>query len=195
MELDLKKTTVGRGIVVWRKVLELIGGGLTLDSTGFKDGVILPSGSLLNVNENTRKAVPIKTAVASQNAGASGIYVEKGHFFVQGDYITVANKNKQISSITAKTNFDIFSVGTGFSGTGAATVPTGAVIMQAATAGAGTGEPMVAPNSILRHDVVIENNNSVVAVRRGTAYKRRIQAHNDALLATLPATIQLSDSF
>lgn len=190
MSLNLKKTVMAGGTVVWKKILEVFDGGFTLETDGFVDGTVLPEGSLLKINEATRKATPVKTGVTGKTGTAKNLYVVQGHHFQVGDYIVADGATAvAIKSISPTGELDHIVTATGIGATA-----TGAIVLNSATGGTGVAFK-TAPNAISLFDTKIEAGASVAAVRRGTAYSRRIQAHTAGLVSTIPATIQLSDSF
>lgn len=189
MSLNLKKTVMAAGTVVWKKILEVFDGGFTLETDGFVDGAVLPEGSLLKINEATRKATPVKTAVTGKTGTAKNLYVVQGHHFQVGDYVITGATGAVIKSISPTGELDHIVTATGIGATA-----TGAIVLNSATGGTGVAFK-TAPNAISLFDTKIEAGASVAAVRRGTAYSRRIQAHTAGLVSTIPATIQLSDSF
>jgi hypothetical protein len=193
MSLNLVKETVSAGIPVFKKVFELFDGGFSLTTTGFNSGVELPAGSLLQVDEEARTAVPVKTALCGATGTATTVYVASGHHFQVGDYLAYGATGAVIESITASATLglDVIDVGTAEGNLSISSA--GDVFWNSATAGA-TGIN-VAPNALSRYAVTIESGATVTAVRRGTAFKKRIQGHTTALVATLPETIQLSDSY
>jgi len=68
MALKPKSETVGAVYDVFVKVFELLTGGFSISPDGFNKDVKLPKGSLLKVDEDTRTATPIKTAVLTATA-------------------------------------------------------------------------------------------------------------------------------
>ena len=195
MSLNPVKSTVDAGIAVFYKVMELFTGGFSLTITGFTSGVELPAGSFLKVDEAARTAVPVKTAVAGATGTANTLYLEKGHHFEVGDYIAYGATGANITAITAGTGdydgMDVVAVGTAQGNLSVSSA--GDVFWNSATGGA--AEVETAPNTLSRYAVTIEPGAVVTAVRRGTAYKNRIQKHVSKLTDTLPETIQLSESF
>jgi hypothetical protein len=194
MALQPVKTTGRTGVPVFAKILEFFTGGFSLTVTGFNSDVNLPSGSLLKVDEEARTALPIKTAVAG-TAGASGVaYVNTGHHFQVGDVIGV-NVGGTAAIITAVA--DGTSTFVGWSKISASGIPAAASgdILFEATGASGTAAIKTIANSLLIYDTLIETGATVTALRRGTAYKKRLQSHQTGHLADLPATIQLSTSY
>lgn len=195
MSLSPVKTTVSAGIPVFSNVQEVFAGGFSLVTTGFASDVELPAGSLLKVDEAARTATPVKTAVCGATGTATTVYALDGHHFAVGDYIGYGATAANITAITDGTGdydgMDIIDVGT--AGGNLSVSSAGDVFWDAATAGA-TGVK-TAPNTLSQFAVTIEDGATVSAVRRGTAYKNRIQDHVTALTATLPATIQLSETY
>ena len=193
MSLNLTKESTGDGIPVFQKFFELFTGGFSLTITGFNTGEILPKGSLLKVDEAARTAVPIKTAkVVAGGGGTDDIIVESGHHFQVGDVIalTVGAKAYTIDGITATADGDIISVATAID-----TATAGDVLFESSANGATHAAYETVANTLSFHDVMIESGATVTAIRRGTAFKNRIQAHTAGLIADIPATVQLSQSY
>jgi hypothetical protein len=194
MSLQPVKTSGDTGVPVFAKILEFFTGGFSLTVTGFTSGVVLPKGSLLKVDEEARTALPIKTAVAG-TAGTTGVaYVNPGHHFAVTDVIavTVGRPAVAITAVAAGTgSFE------GWDKISASGIPSAAVdgVLFEATAASGTATIKTLPNTLLAYDTLIETGATVTALRRGTAYKKRLQAHQSGHLAELPATIQLSTSY
>jgi hypothetical protein len=194
MSLNLTRETVDAGIPVFSKIIELFTGGFSLTVTGFNTGVKLPKGSLLVVNEAARTAVPVKTAVSAGTgvlSSATAHLVEGGHHFQVGDIIghVVGGGAYPISQIIASGSNDILVVGTSI-----AIAPEGRVFFQSSALGTDQAAISASPNALSFFDVLIESGASVAALRRGTAYKNRIQAHQAGHLTSLPSTIQISES-
>ena len=190
MALGPSKQTIGDSIPKLYKWFELYAGGFSIVSTNLQDGVTLPAGSLFKVDESTRQATPIKTAKMATNATATQLTftVDDASYFKAGDLITtVGGSAAHIQSIAANVISVATSVGTA--------IATGVVLYKAAAAGgavlAGTA------NTLSAYDVKVNGNlqSFVTVLRRGTAYKRRIQPHLAGNLTNIPATIQLSESF
>jgi hypothetical protein len=209
MSLTPVQDSVSAAAAVFSKILEVLSGGFSLVSTGFTDGATLPKGSLLKVDEAARTATPIKTAITVADSVSSQVhFVAAGHHFAVGDVIgvTVGGKARKITAIKAKTGttatggagdrITVATSDTAGAGSGIATSATGVVFYHAATTTA-TGTLKVTPNTLLRDDALIGTTlvEAVTAVRRATAYKNRIQAHNSTHLAGLYSTIQISESY
>ena len=192
MGLSPVKATVATGIPKFATILEVLTGGFTIQTTGFTTGVTLPAGSLLNVDESARTATLVKTAKLSKAYGgsATGLYLEKGHHFIAGEYIgvTVGAKAYVISTITAGTTEDYLVIATAIDA-GA----TGAVVLDSSATGSSAAAIKTAPNALSQFDVDIASGESVSAVIRGTAYKNRVQSHVAGHLTTINH-IHFSDS-
>ncbi len=186
MGLTPVRETVAAVRDVFLKVFELFTGGFSIAPDGFNKGVVLPKGSLVKVDESTRLAVPIKTAVltATANAGASGIAVESGHHFKVGDHVGLDNGGSAHKILAVTDTYITIANTTGDNlGTGVA----GDVLYHAAaTADAGAAVAFkVKPNGILRYDTTIATGEFATVAVRASVYKRRMQAHIDGHLADL----------
>ena len=193
MALKPKSETVGAVYDVFVKVFELLTGGFSISPDGFNKDVKLPKGSLLKVDEDTRTATPIKTAVltATADTTGSGFSVQAGHHFQVGDHIALDNGGSahQITvsedEYIAIENADGDNLGTG---------GIGDVLFHAAgTADAGSAAINEKANGILRYDTTIATGEFATVAIRGTVYKNRIQAHVDGLLDDL-SHIHFSES-
>lgn len=197
MSLKPVKQTLSGGIPIFAKVLEVFTGGFSLVTSGFNVGsdVTLPAGSLLIVNEATRTATPLKTGViATSSAEGTAHRILKGtHHFAVGDKVAriVGRGAHGIKSISATGPiYDRIVLATSI-GNGIATGP----VLWVSSAQGTDKAAVQTPNALSMYDVVMESGGGVAALRRGTAYKNRIQAHVAGHLTTLPATIQISQSY
>jgi len=198
MSLSPIRSTVNAGIAVFKKILEVFDGGFSLTITGFNTSsdwaseITLDEGSLLLIDEEARTATPVKTALCGATGTATTVYVASGHHFQVGNYLGYGGTGARISTITASATLGLDVIVTS---TGAFSISSaGDVFWNAAAIGA-TGTALITPNALSLYPVKIETGATVAAVRRGTAYKKRIQNHTTALVADLPATIQLSNSY
>jgi hypothetical protein len=200
MSLTLNRETLAGLRPLFAKVLETFTGGFAWTAgtlTRHTDGVTLPAGTLLVVNEATRQARPVKRArlLATQATAVATATVEKGHMFEVDDIIiaAAANAGTRILNIVVGAASDQIVVGTAVAtcvvgATGAALYEIGTTTATGAfTALIGTA------NSIALYPSTIEAGASVTALRRGTVYANRIQPVN-AVQDNLPAVIQLSTS-
>ena len=196
MSLSPIKTTVGGTAPVFAKVFELFTGGFSITTTGFNTGVTLPAGSLLKVSESARTATLVKTAKLTTNTEAANdvaktFYVSEGHHFAVGDHIGWDGQpHQEITAIESN------STGIKVTATGAtaAAVATGVVIFESGT-GVGTATVKTVANALSAYDTTIESGGFVAALRRGTAYKNRVQPHVAGHLADINASIQFSESY
>lgn len=194
MSLKFVKETLSGVAPVFQKVFELFTGGFSFTET--HAGNTLPAGSLVKVDEAARTARVIKSArLADTHTSNEGTAeVEKGHFFAVGDYLGYNGATSQkITAIAEGTDTDTLTLATGVTGDGFATLPTGTVFYEAATFSDSTGAVSLA-NAITAYDTTTDAKDSVTVLRRGTAYKDRIQAHTETYHLNLPETIQLSTS-
>ena len=186
MSLQPVKEAVADRLAVFAKVLELFTGGFSV-TAGDLSGVTLPEGSLIKVNESTRAATVVKAAKsAADSASVTQHLVEDPGLLRVGDRVTFGHTatSAAIASIAASGDNYLITVNTGFR-VGA----TGDILYESGA----TAQPAVVANSIARY--AAKFGGEVTALRRGTAYKNRLQPHAAGNLADLPATIQLSDSY
>lgn len=201
MSLTVVRETLASVNTYFAKVLEAFTGGFGWTAaalTRHTDGVTLPAGTLLVVNEVTRQAKPVKRArlAATLALGDATATVEKGHLFEVGDHIIGLSGGTGAGTITSITEGDTTDVivvsGVGATGMGAAA--TGGALVEVATSAA-TGAITTfvgTANAIALYPSTITAGASVAALRRGTAYANRIQPV--VALDDLPETIQLSTS-
>lgn len=190
MSLNINRETVPGVRPLFIKVLELFTGGFgwaARATTRHTDGVTLPAGTLLRVDEAARTAYPIKRGRLAESAGtaATAFMVEPGHLFEIGESIHIAGTGSSILEIRAGDTSDYIRVGGGIASTG----PNGpGTVVFAGTAGALSGTA----NAVAAYPSTIRAGASVSVLRRGTVYGNRVPpvAANDAI----PATIQFSDS-
>ncbi len=193
MGLTPVRETVAEVRDVFLKVFELFTGGFSIAPDGFNKGVVLPRGSLVKVDESTRLAVPIKTAISGADSGsATKHYLLDGHHFKAGDHLGYGGTAMTIASITAGTGaFDGMDV---VLTTGSLeTAATGDVFYQSSATGDGAGAIKDLPNGILRYDTTIATGEFATVAVRGSVYKNRIQAHLAGHLANL-SHIHFSES-
>ena len=175
MGLTPIRTTIAGAIPVFQKVIELFKGGFHLNRpVGFVDGIDLPAGTLLKVDESTRVAIPIKVAVTTQTAASdTAIYVETGHPFVASDIIAVnghSTAGKIISVKTTTASGDKIAVNTVFTTTSSCTGER--TVYHTATAGT-TLTLHTIPNGILAYDSTLSTGEEASVLLRGTVYKNR----------------------
>ena len=193
MALTPVRETVGAVRDVFIKVFELFTGGFSISPDGFNKGVVLPQGSLLKVDEATRLAVPIKTAVSgADSASATAHYLVDGHHFQSGDKLGYGGTAHTITSITAGTGaFEGMDVV--LTGGDLEEAATGDIFYESSATGDGDGAIKDVPNGILRYDTTIATGEFATVAIRGTVYKNRIQAHIAGHLANL-SHIHFSES-
>lgn len=184
MSLSPVKTTSDTGIPVFANVIETLTGGFSVYTTGFTADAELPAGSMLYVNEATRVATPIKTAVvASTYAGSgTGIVVEQGHHFAAGNFIakTVGAKAYEITAIVAGASSDTIQIKTAID-----SAATGAVLFQSSATGSTSAAISTYPNALSHFSTTIASGEFVSAVVRGTVYANRMQPYVSGHLTNL----------
>ena len=198
MSLSPSKSTVSAVAPVFAKVFEMFTGGFSLTTTGFNTGVKLPAGALLRVSESARTATPIKTTrLTAVTTGATAIektyYFAADHHFQVGDYFGHSEgTGARGQTITA---IESASTGSKVTATGptAARAAVNAVIYETATGATSTIKTVA--NTVSAYEVEIESGAFVTALRRGTAYKNRVQPHVAGHLADINASIQFSESY
>lgn len=198
--------TVADAVPMFAKVLEIFTGGFSLVSSTLRDGVTLPAGSLFRVDEATRQATPVKTAVMYGSAapGQTALRVVSADWFKVGDRI--GNSGGTASAITSIEatggSYDVINIGTAFVSIVTASkktvsLATGDVLIHTLVTGS-AGTIATTANTISVTDVEVGDTNlseGLAMLRRGTAYKNRLQGHLAGHLADIPATIQISNSY
>lgn len=193
MALTPVRETIGAVRDVFLKVFELYTGGFSINTAGFNKGVKLSKGSLLKVDESTRLAAPIKTAVSgADSASATAHYLVDGHHFQSGDKLGYGGTAHAITSITAGTGaFEGMDVV--LTEDELEEAATGDIFYESSATGDGDGAIKDVPNGILRYDTTIATGEFATVALRGSVYKERIQAHVEGHLANL-SHIHFSES-
>jgi len=207
MGLQPIKDTIANAIPVFAKIFELFTGGFSLVTTDLRSDVILPAGSLFRVNEVTRQAIPVKTAkmYGSAAPGQTVLRVESANWFVVGNRIVnpTSGTGSFITAIEATGgDYDTITIGTAFVSTVSpgkklVSLATGDVLVHSLIAGS-AGTIATAANSISVKGLKAGSTSlseGLTMLRRGTAYKNRLQPHLAGHIAKLPATIQISQSY
>lgn len=185
--LKISRETGSNGIPVWQgigKDIQLAQGGFHLAATGLPAGTVIPAGTPVAFNEDTRQASIVGTAVAQANAGgtATDYPVLKGHTLKVGDNFAsgaAGGKAYPITAInTSNADYDVITVGTTI---GAATAGD---LFFASTATGATASAYAAVNGLLYADTVADTGESISVVIKGTPYARRVPY--SAALAALP---------
>jgi hypothetical protein len=179
-------------IEVFAKVTELYKGGFRLVVGNYNTGVILPEGSLLKVDEAARTATMLKSAVLMATGGGTQQVVKSGHHFKVGEFITLAGAGTaySIKRVEPTGSNSLIAIGTAIPNGG-----TGAVLVEATGSGTGASAAVkTVANSLSRYPVEIGTTEGVAAVRKGTAYKRRVQAHGADQIAGI-TFIEWSNSY
>ena len=175
MGLKLVKTETSGRIPVIIKGLEVATGGFKLVTTGLPANQLVPVGTPISCNEETREAVVLKSAVLASNVTLSDVEypVKKGHFLVVGEHIGAVEGGAAytITDIdTSNAGYDVVTIGT----TLGVALSTGDVLFKSSAAGATAAELHVVPNGLLWEVVKIEDNVSLSSLIRGTVYAKRI---------------------
>lgn len=173
--MNLKKENELQSVPVFVEIGYDYPGGGTLDKTGFTDGEILKAGSLVKFDESTRLVTILKTAKIVENAagGATSYKISKGSKLVVTDAVAavVGGLSYAITAInTSNADYDTITVGTSLGALNA-----GDVIFNSATTGPTAGALKVKVNGILRNDVEVKSNVTLMpVVQTGKVYNRRL---------------------
>jgi len=180
MPIGITRSLGASGIPVWQgtsKDIQLAQGGFKLTATGYPDDTVIPAGTPLVINESTRVATFLDTAIAQQNESGAAVtyHVLKGSTIKIGDYLSKGAIGGPAYAVTAidtttSTLWDLLTVGTTI---GAVTAGD---TLWASTATGATAGALPADNALLYCDVVIKTGFvlSVSAVIKGTVYARRV---------------------
>jgi hypothetical protein len=180
MSLKLTRTVGSGSIPVWQglgKDIQLLQGGVLLDTTTLPKDTVIPAGTPLIVNESARTATILPSGVLYANAGGTDTtyQVKKGHTLKVGDYFATGAAGGKAYAITAidtsNADYDVITVGTTI---GAATAGD---LMYGSTATGATASAYPAANALLYADTVVGEqgvDEEVSAVIRGTVYARRV---------------------
>ncbi len=206
MGLQPIKDTIADAIPVFVKNLELFAGGFSLVSTTLREDVVLPKGSLYRVDEATRQATPVKTAqmYGSAAPGQTALRVVTADWFSVGDRIGKENGTASaISAIEATGgDYDVITIATAFvsivtPSKKLLSLATGDVLLHTVLTGS-AGTIVTTANTISAVGVKAGKTSlseGLTMLRRGTAFKNRLQPHLAGHISNLPATIQLSESY
>jgi hypothetical protein len=192
--LQPESTSAAGYAPVFQNVSKVDQGGSALVSTGLSG--TLEAGTPVGVNEATRKATVIKTAVLYADATntATDYQVKKGHQFVVGNYFaaTVGSKAYAITAIdTSNDDYDVITVGT----TLGAALTAGQVFFQSSATGASAAALFVTPTGLIRFPVDVATDAPVVSVLDGVVYARRFaNGYPDAVKSAL-SNIIFSQSY
>lgn len=170
----MKTDSASSGKVVFQKILETVRGGFTLDNTtGFSEGAIIPAGSAVEFNEETRRAKVLKTARVYETAAGSPYKVNKDHNLFVGQFLgkTVGSAAYAITAIdTSNAEYDLVTTGTTLGA-----VTEGDALFQSSAAGASAAALNVTgAKGLLYDDVVVSKDVTLSVVVRGTVYARRV---------------------
>ncbi len=170
------------------KDIQLDQGGFGLDITDLVVGSILPKGTPMIVNEQTRLAKPLLLAALYENAASNAVNykVKKGHTLIVGKNFAAAPGGAAyaITAIdTTNAAFDTITVGTTL---GVALSANDFVFGSSATGASAASFGGV--NRLLYDDVKVESGKTVSTVIRATVYARRVP-FSAGLEAALPRII------
>ena len=196
MGLKLVKTETSGRIPVIIKGIEVATGGFKLVTTGLPANQLVPVGTPISCNEETRQAVVLKSAILASNVADDAVEypVKKGHFLVVGEYLGASEGGAAyaITEIdTSNAAYDVVTVGT----TLGVALSAGAVLFKSSATGATAAALHVAPTGLLWEDVKIEDNTSLSSLIRGTVYAKRIaNGAHEAVRKALPLIV-FSESY
>lgn len=166
-------------------------GGFTLDTSNLATAIaaglqLLQAGSVVNVDEYTRRMKLIKTASLQAAALSSDtIYkFNKGHLFVVGEFVgfTVGGLAVTISAIdTSNAAYDSVTL----SATLAVAIPAFGALYQALAAGS-TGALISTPSGLTLRDEQIATAKDFTVVRGGAVYSRRTTGHPVGIQSFMP---------
>lgn len=182
-------------VPVFQNVIENAQGGFTLDTTGSDTGSVVPAGSVMGIDEATRKAKPLKVATVYEDATnvATDLKLKKGHLLIVGSVVAAVIGGKAYAvTVLDTTNaaYDVITVGT----TLGVALTAGDAIFESSATGAAVAALKVTPSGLLFQDVKSGVNEPVAVVLRATVYERRIPVVPTAVKALLPNII-FSKSF
>jgi hypothetical protein len=199
MSLKLTRTVGSSSIPVWQgigKDIQLLQGGVLLDTTSLAADTVIPAGTPVIYNETTRTATFLPSGTLYANAGATDTtyQVAKGHTLKVGDYFATGAAGGKAYAITAidtsNASYDVITVGTTI---GAATAGD---LMYGSTATGATASAYPSVNGLLYADTVVGESGvdeEISVVIRGTVYARRVP-YNSTLATALAGKIIYSQS-
>jgi len=190
-----KVNSVGR-IEIWQTPHspETAQGGYTLVNSNYVEGDVIKAGTPVNINDATRKATVIKTAIIVENANntATKYKVAKGSGLKVGDIVglTAGGTAYAISNIDdTYDEYDELTLGT----TLGVDVTVGTVLTQSTESGE-TAADFLTCHGLTYEDYIVNGNTLIAVVRRGTVYARRIPPISSDMKEQVP-TIIFSESY
>lgn len=188
--LDFKKESTSAGVPVFQAQFEAAQGGFTLDESTLPAGTVIPAGTVMGIDESTRKAKPFKGGVLQANAlnNATTYRLLKGSNAAIGMSINLSGGTSRAITALDTTNaaYDEATVGTTIGVAGTA----GDVVFV-------TDDGYTKAKGLLRNDATVPasgTTETVSVVIRGTVYHRRIPPVAKSVQALMP-TIIFSESF
>ncbi len=190
MSVRIVRESVAGARALFAKTFELFTGGFgwaTRATDDHTEGVTLPAGSLLTIDEENRTAYPVKRGrLATNYTAGSAVHLEHGHLFEVGDTIGfLTGTGADVAEVEDLGDYDYVRTDAAMRDNA---MPTGTVITE------GTASALVGTaNAIAAYPTTIEEGASVSVIRRGTVYSNRIpptMARDE--IAT--GAIQFSDS-
>jgi hypothetical protein len=199
MGMSVNKSNYSAVLEVFQKVYEDVVGGLNIDVTELKSTTLfVPKGTIVSINEATRRANVVKTAELQATAAndATDYRVKKNHEFKVGDFFAgaVGAKAFAITAITTSVaEYDTITLGTTLGVEHAA----GVIMFQAAAQSLNnTSAYKYTAGGVVKNTIKVEKNNGVSVVTRGTVYERRLPYVVSAAMKTaLTTRILFSQSY
>lgn len=196
MGLKLVKTETSGRIPIIIKGIEVATGGFKLVTTGLPADQLVPVGTPISCNEETRQAVVLKSAVLASNVTDTAVEypVKKGQFLVVGEYLGASEDGAaytitQIDSTNAE--YDIITLET----TLGVAMSEGEILFKSSGVGASSAKLHAVPTGLLWETVKIEDNVTVSSLIRGTVYAKRIaNGVHSAVRKALPLIV-FSESY
>jgi len=196
MGLKLVKTETSGRIPIIIKGIEVATGGFKLVTTGLPADQLVPVGTPISCNEETRQAVVLKSAVLASNVTDTAVEypVKKGHFLVVGEYLGASEDGAaytitQIDSTNAE--YDMITLET----TLGVAMSEGEILFKSLAVGGSSAKLHAVPTGLLWETVKIEDNVTVSSLIRGTVYAKRIaNGVHSAVRKALPLIV-FSESY
>lgn len=187
--LDFVKINVSTGINIWQGQPETAQGGFTVNDAGFVKGDVIPAGTPIHFDEQTRMALVGKVGVVTEAAAIDAVAykVKKGGLLKVGSTVNAVDGTAKAVTTIDKTNanYDLVTVAATL---GVAVAVGDAIYVDDAgfsdVSGLSYEERTIGANGIASISVVCE----------GVVYARRITPVPASVVAQLPQ-IRFSQSF
>lgn len=179
-KLGFTKETLSYGVPIFQSILETVQGGFTLNESVLAANSEVKAGTVIGFDETTRLAKVAKYAVNKNASSTSDTTYEvyKGHNLAVGMTVKVSGgTGYAITAIdTSNANHDVITVGTTLS---ASAVAAGAAIYV-------DDDGFNKAGGLLVSDAIVQGNEMIGVVNRGTVYERRIAPVPAVIKALLP---------